>query len=85
MFIVANRNINLPNADYTGFFKVTTGFLGQVPEEFTKTDYFAALVKDGKIVVSGSTADKELVRVKETADKKLSATENAKRKKAKDT
>lgn len=56
-----------------------------MPEEFTKTDYFSALVKDGKIVVSGSTADKELVRVKETADKKLSATENAKRKKEKDT
>ena len=60
MFITANRNIVLPSADGTRRFKVERVFVGNIPDWAAKTAYFAALVKDGKIIAPKSKKDKDL-------------------------
>lgn len=50
MFILSKRNITLPSPDDSTFVRVRRDFLGEIPEWATQTAYFAALVKDGKIV-----------------------------------
>ena len=60
MFITANRNIVLPSADGTRRFQVERGFVGNIPDWAAKTAYFAALVKDGKIIAPKSKKDKNL-------------------------
>lgn len=77
MFIMANRNINLPNMDHSEVCKVARGFVGNIPDHFAKTPYFKALVRDGKIVVPKSTADKAVQGAREKADKALMESDTA--------
>lgn len=80
MFIMSNRNINLPNKDHSEFHRVERGFVGNIPDQFAKTAYFKELVKAGKIALVKSTADKDARKAKEAADKALEEAEEAARK-----
>lgn len=82
MIIVANRNIIIPSTDGSQAFPVSRGYIGPVPEWVTKTAYFKALVKDGKIAVSDTSKDKDIAkaentevldRARDNADKELAA------------
>lgn len=59
MFILSKRNIILPSPDGSQTVRVTRDFLGDIPDWAAETEYFKALVSDGKIVLSEKT-DKEI-------------------------
>ena len=80
MFILARKNIALPSKDYTSFFRVRTGDLVEVPEQFCSTPYFLALVKDGKIAVPETKREKDVVAADEKAEKTLDKVEKRTRK-----
>lgn len=52
MFIMSKRNLLLPSKDGSVRYPVRSGFVGDIPDWATQTEYFAALVKDGKVVVT---------------------------------
>lgn len=58
MFVLSKRNIVLPAPDGSAAVRLRAGMMETVPDWAAETDYFRALVKDGKIVPSG-TSDKE--------------------------
>ncbi len=60
MFIMAKRNIILPSPDGAQQHRVERGFVGEIPDWAAKTRYFDKLVKEGKIVLPDSHADKDL-------------------------
>ncbi len=60
MFIVAKRNIMIPEPNGDRSFFIPIGYMGTVPEWAANTAYFRELVNDGKIVISESTKDKAL-------------------------
>lgn len=60
MFIVSRRNIILPSPDGKTSFRVSKDFVGEIPDWATETNYFRALVADGKIGVPGSNGDKDV-------------------------
>ena len=57
MFVVSKRNILLPSADGTRSFALRRDFVGNIPDWAADTEYFRALVADGKIGVPQSTKD----------------------------
>ena len=59
MFILSKRRVILPSKDGTRKHLVERGFVGEVPDWAADTDYFRALVADGKITVPASTRDKD--------------------------
>lgn len=71
MFILANRNIVLTTRDGDECHGVVRGFLGEVPDRFCETDYFRALVKDGKIVIPPTRKDVDVVTAAEAGEKVL--------------
>lgn len=71
MFILSNRNIVLPTRNGEESHVVSRGFIGEVPDRFCDTPYFESLVKDGKIVLSKSTKDKDVVKAAEEGEKAL--------------
>lgn len=58
MFILAKRNVILPSPDGSQKFQVKRDFIGEIPDWAAKTDYFKALVADGKITVPENHKDK---------------------------
>lgn len=64
MFVLSKRNIVLPAPDGSAAVRLRAGMMETVPDWAAETDYFRALVKDGKIVPSG-TSDKETQRAAE--------------------
>nr|DAT36612.1 MAG TPA: hypothetical protein [Caudoviricetes sp.] len=66
MIIVANRNIIIPSTDGSKAYPVSRGYIGPVPDWVTDTDYFKALVKDGKIAVSETKKDKDIADAEQT-------------------
>ncbi len=71
MFILSNRNIVLSTQNGGETYAVPRGFIGEVPDHFCWSPYFNALVKDGKIVLSATTKDKDVVRAAEDSEKVL--------------
>lgn len=65
MFITAKRNIILPSVDGSENYRVQRGFIGEIPDWATKTQYFQDLVKDGKIGIPASRKDKDISDVEE--------------------
>lgn len=65
MFIVAKRNVLLPSVDCSRTYPVVRGFMGEIPDWAAKTDYFSALVRDGKIEIPASKKDKDIVQAVE--------------------
>lgn len=60
MFVYAKANIRLPSADGSRAHVVPSGFVGEIPDWAAKTKYFDALVRDGKIALPASHADKDV-------------------------
>ena len=58
MFVLSKRNIIIPAPDGSTAVRLAREQLAEVPDWAVKTDYFQALVKDGKIVLTGKS-DKE--------------------------
>lgn len=58
MFVLSKRNIIMPAPDGSTAVRLAREQLAEVPDWAVKTDYFQALVKDGKIVLTGKS-DKE--------------------------
>ena len=58
MFVLSKRNIIIPAPDGSQKVRLSRDTLCDVPEWAAKTGYFRALVRDGKIVVTGRS-DKE--------------------------
>lgn len=65
MVIFSKRNIIIPSPDGKIKKFIPKNFVGKVDDWVTATPYFADLVKDGKIVITESTADKELDKAEE--------------------
>lgn len=60
MIIMCKRNVIIPSPDgITGKY-IPKDYIGQIDDWVTKTKYFDELVKDGKIVITGSTNDKAI-------------------------
>lgn len=64
MVVLSKRNIIIPAPDGKTKKFIAKDYIGEVEKWVTETNYFKALVKDGKIVVT-STADKELDKAAE--------------------
>ena len=58
MFVLSKRNIILQTPDGCETVRLARGSLCQVPEWAAETAYFQDLVRDGKVVPTG-TSDKE--------------------------
>lgn len=65
MVIFSKRNIIIPSPDGKIKKFIPKNFVGKVEGWVSSTPYFADLVKDGKIVITESTADKELDKAEE--------------------
>lgn len=59
MFIISKRRVILPSRDGTQHHLVPRDFIGEIPDWAADTDYFRALVADGKIGVPESHKDKD--------------------------
>lgn len=64
MFVMSKRNIILPSPDGTASVRLVRGFVGEIPEWAAQTEYFRALVADGKIVPT-SKSDKDIQKADE--------------------
>ena len=60
MFIMSKRNIIIPSPDGKISKRLFKGYVGPVEDWVSQTDYFKALVKDKKIIVTETTKDNEL-------------------------
>ena len=60
MFIMSKRNIIIPSPDGKVSKRLYKGYVGPVETWVAQTDYFKALVKDKKIIVTETTKDNEL-------------------------
>lgn len=78
-FVVSNRNIVIPSPDGRQRVRLPQGFMGAVPDWAAETDYFKALVADGKLVVSASKSDKELEKERKAAERARKKAEEAAR------
>lgn len=58
MFVLPKRNIILPSPDGSVSVRLARDVMTNVPDWATETGYFQALVREGKIVPTG-TSDKE--------------------------
>lgn len=58
MFVLSKRNIIIPAPDGSTAVALRRDVMTDIPEWAAQTDYFQALVRDGKIVPTG-TSDKE--------------------------
>ncbi len=58
MFVLSKRNIVIPAPDGSASVRLRAGMMETVPGWAAETDYFRALVRDGKVVPSG-TSDRE--------------------------
>lgn len=59
MFIICKRRVILPSRDGSKRHLVPRDFIGEIPDWAAETDYFRALVADGKIGVPESHKDKD--------------------------
>lgn len=64
MFVMSKRNIILPSPDGTASVRLVRDFIGEIPEWAAQTEYYRALVADGKIVPT-SKSDKDIQKADE--------------------
>lgn len=60
MVILCKRNVIIPSDDRTTQKYIPKDYIGKVEDWVTKTQYFNALVADGKIVITKSTKDSDV-------------------------
>ena len=68
MFILCKRNVILPSPDGSKHYPVQRDYIGKIPDWAADTDYFRALVADGKITIPESHKDKD---TQEAAEQKV--------------
>lgn len=76
MFVMSKRNIILTSPDGTASVRLVRDFVGEIPEWAAQTEYFRALVADGKIVPTGR-ADKDTQKADEKKVKTRRGKESA--------
>ena len=59
MFVLAKRSVILPSKDGRQHHFVPRDFVGDIPDWAAETDYFRALVAEGKIGVPESHKDRD--------------------------
>ena len=59
MFILAKRSVILPSSDGSRKYAVPRGYTGEIPDWAADTNYFRALVAEGKLSVPESRKDKD--------------------------
>lgn len=69
MFVMAKRRVLLPSKDGSLSHLVPRDYVGEIPDWAADTDYFRALVADGKIAVPNSRKDKDTQAADEKAVK----------------
>ncbi len=69
MWVISKRNVFFKN-EADEVFGMPKEYMGDVPEWVTKTDFFKALVRDGLVIVTETTKDKEIQAKAEVAEKK---------------
>lgn len=60
MFVYSHVNVLLPDLTGSQRFMVQRDYIGEIPDWAAETDYFAELVKDGKISLPESRSDKAI-------------------------
>ena len=55
MFVLPKRNIEVPAPDGSAVIRLRAGVMATVPDWAAESNYFKALVADGKIVPSGKS------------------------------
>lgn len=55
MFVLSKRNIEIPAPDGFAVIRLRAGVMAMVPDWAANTEYFKALVADGKVVPSGKS------------------------------
>ena len=65
MFIISKRRVIRPSSDGTKAHTVPRDYVGEIPDWAADTDYFRALVADGKIGVPESRKDKDTQKTAE--------------------
>jgi hypothetical protein len=60
MFVYSHVNVLLPDLSGSRRFMVQRDYIGEIPDWAAETDYFAELVKDGKISLPESRSDKAI-------------------------
>lgn len=76
MFVMSKRNIILPSPDGTASVRLVRDFVGEIPEWAAQTEYYRALVADGKIVPTGKS-DKDIQKADEKKVKTRRGNETA--------
>ena len=71
MFVLPKRNILLFTPDRTAHMQLKKDVFTNVPEPFTATPYFTALVNDGKIVVPERRKDNDVITANDAAENKI--------------
>ena len=74
MFVLSKRNIILPSPDGTAAVRLARGCMCTIPDWAAETEYFRALVADGKLVPTGMS-DKDT----QAADEKKVKTRRGKK------
>lgn len=69
MFVMSKRRVLLPSKDGNQSYLIPRDYVGDIPDWATGTDYFRALVADGKIVVPESYKDRDTQAAEEKAVK----------------
>lgn len=69
MFVMAKRRVLLHSKDGSLSHLVPRDYVGEIPDWAADTDYFRALVADGKITVPKSRKDKDTQSADEKAVK----------------
>lgn len=59
MFVMSKRRVLLPSKDGSRSHLVPREYVGEIPDWAADTDYFRALVTDGKIKVPQSHKDRD--------------------------
>lgn len=57
-FITSHRNVIIPVGGTA--YPISRGFVGEVPDQVAQTEYFQALVRDGKISIPASKKDSDI-------------------------
>lgn len=60
MVILCKRNVIIPSDDGKASRFIPKDYIGKVEDWVTKTQYFNALVADGKIVITKTTKDADV-------------------------
>lgn len=80
LFVVANKRFKVRRADGSPYV-IPKGYVGTIPDDVSKEWIVQAALKDGSIVSSESTKDKDIEKAAIEGEKKITATRKKKEEK----